>query len=96
MTPCPATCHVRKIHRAGRSLAVVIPPAALAHINADFHSYLYFSTEAPGFLILHVAPVPPNYTNAELFTPQPAAAPPEPADDAVPSTPAPDAPAPEN
>lgn len=69
MTMTPATAHVRKIHKAGRSRAVIIPPDCLAHIHASEDNYLYFDTSAPDFLIVSVAPVPPQYTHPELFPP---------------------------
>lgn len=72
MTTTPASCAVRKIHRVGRSAGVIIPPDKLLHLNATIGDYLYFSTEAPGFLIIHVAPVPPIISRPDLFPPSPA------------------------
>ena len=61
------TAQVRKVFAAGRSLAVVLPPAALDHLHVGRSDYIYFDISAKGFLILSVAPVPPQFSHPELF-----------------------------
>jgi len=78
MTNTPPSCRVRKIHSAGRSAAIIIPPIAMAHLNTEIGQYLYFNLDMPGFIILNVAPVPPNILHPELFPDPSANTPPEP------------------
>jgi antitoxin component of MazEF toxin-antitoxin module len=67
MTPTPVTSRVRKIHRAGRSLAVVLPPVVLGHIHSDYGDYLYMDITQPDFVIMSKAPIPPDLLHPELF-----------------------------
>lgn len=76
MTNTPPSCRVRKIHACGRSSAVIIPPIAMAHLNAELGNYVYFNLDAPDFIILSKAPTPPDVLHPELFE-QPQPAPPQ-------------------
>jgi hypothetical protein len=73
---------VRKVHKAGRSYGIILPPDALECIHATLGSYIYIDPSAKDFLILHLAPVPPDVTHPELFPEHqpdtPPDAPPEP------------------
>lgn len=75
MTGTPVTAKVRKIHRAGRSLAVILPPVVLAHIHADYGDYIYQDITQPDFVIMSKAPIPPDVLNPDLF-PKPEEQPP--------------------
>ena len=70
----PASSWVRKIHRVGRSVAVIIPPDAMEHMGCVKGDYLYFDPSVKDFIMLSKAPVPPQFTHPELFekdAPQP-------------------------
>ena len=69
MSGTPVTAHVRKIHKVGRSAAVIIPPDVLDHVKSIIGDYLYFDTTVPDFVMLSKAPVPPQFTHPELFPP---------------------------
>lgn len=75
MSGSPVTAHVRKVHKVGRSKAVIIPPDVLEHIHCTVEDYIYFDTTAPDFCVISRAPVPPTLTHPELFE-QPAPPPP--------------------
>jgi hypothetical protein len=69
MTPSPVTSKVRKIHRAGRSAAVILAPVVLDHLHSGVGDYLYMDITQPDFCILSKAPIPVDVLHPELFPP---------------------------
>lgn len=68
MPGSPLTGKVRKIHAAGRSAAVILPPIVLENLHSAVGDYLYMDITQPDFCILSKAPIPVDITHPELFS----------------------------